>query len=105
MRYYTFTYPACGHTVRGSNKARTLARPCNDCAVEALEQETEENTLDIRDEDIRLDHIPDVAECRQLRRQMKADNFFPDVYHVNDHGNVDLLAIGYNGAKIIRSWV
>lgn len=57
------------------------------------------------DEDIRLDHIPDVAECRRLLRQFEGDQFWPNVYHVNDHGNVDLLTIGYNGARIIKSWV
>ena len=57
------------------------------------------------DDDLKLDHIPDVSECRKIRAQFKADNFWPNVFHVNDHGNVDLLAIGYNGAKIIKSWV
>lgn len=57
------------------------------------------------DDDITLDHIPDVAECRALLRQFNADGFWPNVWHINDHGNADLLSIGYNGAKIIRSWV
>jgi hypothetical protein len=57
------------------------------------------------DGDITLDHIPDIAECRQIRRQMEKDGFWPNVFHVNDHGNVDLLVIGYNGAKILKSWV
>ena len=57
------------------------------------------------DDDERLDHIPDVAECRSILRAFKAANFWPDVWHVNDHGNVDLLRIGYNGAKIVQSWV
>ena len=57
------------------------------------------------DGDIKLNHIPDIAECRQIRRQMEGDGFWPNVFHVNDHGNVDLLVIGYNGAKILKSWV
>ena len=61
--------------------------------------------LYIFDDDVRLDHIPDVTECRKLREQFRADNYWPTVYHVNDHGNVDLLAIGHNGAKIVKSWV
>ena len=61
--------------------------------------------LSIEDDDLRLDHIPDVAECRQIRKQMAKDQFWPNVWHINDHGNVDLLAIGYNGAKIVKSWV
>lgn len=59
----------------------------------------------IEEEDIRLDHIPDVRECRELRRKFKKEQFWPNVYHVNDHGNVDLLMVGYNGAKIVKSWV
>lgn len=57
------------------------------------------------DDDIKLDHIPDVAECRHLRRQFEQQSFWPNVFHVNDHGNVDLLIIGYNGARILKSWV
>lgn len=57
------------------------------------------------DDDLKLDHIPDVAECRQLRRQFENEGFWPNVFHVNDHGNVDLLIIGYNGATILKSWV
>ena len=55
--------------------------------------------------DIKLDHIPDVAECRKMLCAMKAVRFWPNVFHVNDHGNVDLLTVGYNGARIINSWV
>ena len=57
------------------------------------------------DDDLKLDHIPDVAECRNLRRQFAVDQFWPNVFHVNDHGNVDLLTISWNGAKIVKSWV
>ena len=55
--------------------------------------------------DLKLDHIPDVKESREILRGFKARNYFPNVFHVNDHGNVDLLYIGYNGAKIVQSWV
>ena len=65
----------------------------------------DEDKLEFCDDDVRLDHIPDVRECRQLVRKFKADNFFPNVWHINDHGNVDLLAVGWNGAKIVKSWV
>ncbi len=64
-----------------------------------------DNGPEIEDDDIRLDHIPDVRECRALRAQFQADGYWPNVFHVNDHGNVDLLAIGYNGARIVESWV
>jgi hypothetical protein len=63
------------------------------------------NDLDIGPEDLRLDHIPDVAECRKLLARFEAESFWPDVYHVNDHGNVELLCIGHNGARIVRGWV
>ena len=67
-------------------------------------QETEYE-LRIEDDDLRLDHIPDVKECRDIRRQFKAKQFWPNVWHVNERGNTDLLSIGYNGAKIVASWV
>ena len=57
------------------------------------------------DDDQKLDHIPDVAECRQIRRRMTQEQFWPNVWHINERGNVDLLQIGYNGARIVRSWV
>ena len=57
------------------------------------------------DGDVKIDHIPDVAECRHMRKQFAADGYWPNVFHVNDHGNIDLLAIGHNGAKIVKSWV
>lgn len=67
----------------------------------------QEETLDelMSDDDLRLDHIPDIAECRQLRRQFQADGYWPNVWHINERGNVDWLSIGYNGARIVRSWV
>lgn len=60
---------------------------------------------DMSDDDLKLDHIPDVAECRKIRRRFASDGFYPNVWHVNERGNVDLLCVGYNGAKIIESWV
>ena len=66
---------------------------------------TDDIALDICDDDLRLNHIPDVAECRRIRKKMNKDKFWPNVWHVNERGNVDLLAIGYNGAKIVKSWV
>ena len=59
----------------------------------------------IADEDVQLDHIPNVRECRALRRRFAARKFYPNVWHINERGNVDLLVIGYNGAKIVQSWV
>ena len=67
--------------------------------------EIEEEQLEICHDDLKLDHIPDVAECRRIRKQFDKRQFWPNVWHVNDHGNVDLLSIGYNGAKIVQSWV
>ena len=61
--------------------------------------------LEIADDDMRLDHIPDVSECRRMLRDMKASAYWPNVWHINDHGNVDLLRIGWNGAVIVKSWV
>ena len=60
---------------------------------------------DIADDDVKLDHIPDVAECREIRRNCNIEEFWPNFWYVNERGNVDLLSIGYNGAKIVQSWV
>ena len=69
-------------------------------------QGTQETFQDLYSEDdLKLGHIPDVAECRQLRRQFEREQFWPNVWHVNDHGNADLLSIGYNGVKIVQSFV
>ena len=58
---------------------------------------------DMADDDVKLDHIPDVRECRSLRAKFEADGFWPNVWHVNERGNVDLLSIGHNGAKIVKT--
>jgi hypothetical protein len=63
------------------------------------------NELEILDDDLKLDYIPDVSQCRKLLAKFNKDKFWPNVWHVNDHGNVDLLAINYNGARIVDSWV
>ena len=74
--------------------------------MNSTEDETTETLDDLMcDDDLRLDHIPDVAECRKIRKQMDVDRFWPNVWHVNERGNVDLLSIGYHGAKIVKSWV
>lgn len=39
---------------------------------------------------------------RAAKRDMKAQNFYPNIYFINDHGNVDLL--DYDG-HIVQSWV
>lgn len=71
------------------------------------DEDEEEETLDelMSDEDIKLDHIPDVSECRALLEQMDRDQFWPNVWHINERGNTDLLRVGYNGAVIVKSWV
>ena len=69
------------------------------------EDDYNEDILDIQDEDITLDEFPDVKECRALLKQWKEDNFYPNVYVINDHGNVTLIAVGYNGCREIKSWV
>ena len=61
--------------------------------------------LDPDYDDLLLDHIPDVAECRTILRKMKKDKFWPNVWHVNERGSTDLLRVGYNGATIVKSWV
>ncbi len=64
-----------------------------------------DDELAIQDDDLVVDAIPDVRQCRIMIREFKKQNYFPEVYHVNERGNTDLLAIGWNGAKIIKSWV
>jgi len=60
---------------------------------------------DIADDDVKLDHIPDTKECRQLLAQFDQEKFWPNVWHVNERGNTDLLKITARGAKIVKSWV
>lgn len=60
---------------------------------------------EIQDDDVKLDHIPDGRECRALLKRFAAERYFPNVYHINDHGNVDLLRLTTRGAHIVRSWV
>lgn len=84
------------------------------CPPDMLDNDLERDPEDIeeatfydvyQDGDLMLDHIPSVAECRRLRAQFRRDGYWPNVFHVNERGNVDLLQIGWNGAKIIHSWV
>lgn len=81
---------------------REMITQIDECEEEFVGQSFEDYSCD---EDLKLDHIPDVAECRQLRRRFGQNQFWPNVFHVNDHGNIDLLVIGYNGATIVKSWV
>lgn len=37
-----------------------------------------------------------------IRRRMDSEHFWPDIYYINDHGNIDLL--DYDG-NIVESWV
>lgn len=70
------------------------------------EEEDAEHGPDIADDDVRLDHIPDVDECAELLAKFERAKFWPNVWHINERGNVDLLNItGKDGATIVRSWV
>ena len=69
---------------------------CNECIY---------NNIVDDDEALRLDHIPDVKECRSLRTKFETKKFWPTVLHINERGNVDILIIGHNGAKIYKSFV
>jgi hypothetical protein len=90
------------HPSTQESTMRETMTQIDDCEEEYVGQSLEDY---YSDGDIKLDHIPDVAECRQISRQMEENGFWPNVFHVNDHGNVDLLVIGYNGARILKSWV
>ena len=57
------------------------------------------------EDDLKLDHIPDAKECREIKAKMNAEKFWPNVWHVNERGNVDLLIISRTGASILQSWV
>jgi hypothetical protein len=80
-------------------------RGFEDRVNELIKEEDDNAPPDFADDDIRLDHIPDVSDCRKLLRGMKQKQFCPNVWHINERGNTDLLRIGYNGAKIVKSWV
>lgn len=38
----------------------------------------------------------------EIRRDMERNQYFPNIYYINERGNVDLLNV--NG-KILKSWV
>ena len=59
----------------------------------------------IEEHDLRLSDYPSVSECRGLRLKFKSDGFWPNVWVVSDHGNPTLLAVGYNGYKVVGEWV
>lgn len=62
--------------------------------MNAMHDTAEDRTMDdleINDNDIRIDHIPSISECRELLAMFKVQGYYPEVFHVNDHGNVDLL--------------
>ena len=60
---------------------------------------------ELLDDDLVLDHIPDVKESREIRKRFDKQRFWPNTWHVNERGNTDLLRVGYNGAVIMESWV
>lgn len=50
----------------------------------------------------------DYDECiKAIANDMIKNNFYPDVWYINDHGNIDLLAISVNSLEttVIQSWV
>lgn len=61
--------------------------------------------IEILDGDYVLSGIPDAKECRALLAEMKAAQYWPNVWHVNERGNADLLRITTRGARIVASYV
>lgn len=60
----------------------------------------------IQDDDLILDHIPDGPQSRALLAEMAREKFWPNVWRVNERGNVDLLRLRRRGgAVIVASWV
>jgi hypothetical protein len=60
--------------------------------------------LTIDDGDIVINDFNDIPAVIE---RMNREQFWPDVYHVNDHGNVDLLSVNCETGEysIIQSWV
>jgi len=57
----------------------------------------------MREDDIAIDDFNDID---QVVRKMENDQFWPNVWHINDHGNAALLAVNADGSySIIGSWV
>lgn len=40
-----------------------------------------------------------------LQQWMAKEMYWPDVYHINERGNIDLCKISEAGIEIIESWV
>jgi len=42
------------------------------------------------------------AALKAIKRRSKEENFYPAIYYVNDHGNVELLD---DEGDVLKSWV
>lgn len=102
---YTMTCHCADCPNPTDERTGVLCQACTDSGCDTASEYCNISQPRIEDDDITLDHIPNVSECRKLCIQLCADDFWPNVWHVNERGNVDLLSVGYNGAKIVRSWV
>ncbi len=71
---------------------------------------------DVSAEGSRVGHYTEYQDALQaVAEQMAREKYYPNVFYVNDHGNVDLLSLKYRNKKdgsvgkvtdkIIRSWV
>ena len=59
---------------------------------------------DISDDDIT---ISDLNEIPEVVERMNREQFFPNVWHINERGNTDLLSVNADTGdyKILKSWV
>ena len=59
---------------------------------------------DIDDDDIT---ISDLNEIPEVVERMNREQFFPNVWHINERGNTDLLSVNADTGdyKILKSWV
>ncbi len=63
---------------------------------------------DIQDDDYVISHRENFdIRLAEIVDEMNFDKFWPNVWFINDHGNVDLLAVNAETGKytVVQSWV
>ena len=78
---------------------------CEECAADAMESGLFEDVSNPPDGDEIV--ISDLNDLPAIIEQCNREKFWPDILHVNDHGNTDLLSVNFDTGEysIVRSWV
>jgi hypothetical protein len=61
--------------------------------------------LFIEDGDVTLDELPSAEKCAELSARFEREGFWPNVFRINERGNVDVLVIDGDTYAIVGGWV